>query len=281
MRVRYSFSCRKTGHTENIRKQREKVPDIAKHVVCESDVILEVLDARFVDETRIPEVESAIKKMNKGLIYIFNKIDLLTDEAIKKLKEKIELDKLRPYVFLSCTSRRGKFDLKKMINIEVSKMKIEGRRAKVGIIGYPNTGKSSLINYLVGRGVCGTSPKAGFTKGVKKIRITNNIVVLDTPGVIAKGEYSHDIREKLAKHAKIGARTYSEVKDPEFVVDKIMKQYPGVIEKYYDIDANGNSELLIEILGRRKNWVLKAGEIDTDRTSRFILRDWQEGKIKV
>jgi hypothetical protein len=283
MRVRYSFSCRRTGHTENIVKQRQKVPEIARQVICMSDVILEVLDARFIDETRIPELEQEIIKKDKRLIYVLNKSDLLDKSKIKEVKEKLELGGIKPYVFVSCTNHKGKKDLKKWIGIEVKKLgKHEGvkKRVQIGIIGYPNTGKSSLINFLTCKGAARTSPKAGFTKGIQKIKFTEDIVILDTPGVIAEKEYSHLIKEKVAEHAKIGARTWSEVKEPEFVVDKLIKQYPGMLEKHYNIDAKGNSEALIETLGKRKNWLIKGGEVDIDRTARFILKEWQEGKIK-
>jgi len=283
MKVRYSFSCRRTGHIENIRKQRPKVPEVAKQVICQSDIVLEVLDARFIDETRIPELEEEIEKKGKRLIYILNKEDLLDKSKLREIKEKLELEGLKPYALISCTTKRGKKNLIKIIRIEVKKLgKRKGvkERVQIGIIGYPNTGKSSLINFLTGMATARTSAKAGFTKGIQKIKFTGDIVILDTPGVIAEKEYSHLIQEKVARHAKIGARTYSEVKEPEFVVARIMKHYPDVLEKYYKIDAKGNSEVLIEELGRRKNWLIKGGEVDTDRTARFILKEWQEGKIQ-
>lgn len=283
MRVRYSFSCRRTGHVENIRKQRPKVPEVAMQVICQADVILEVLDARFIDETRIPELEEEIQRKGKRLIYILNKEDLIDKIKIREIKEKLELKGIKPYVFVSCTSHKGKKDLKKWIMIEVKKLR-KGKsikeRAQIGVIGYPNTGKSSLINFLTGTGAARTSPKAGFTKGIQKIKFTDDIVILDTPGIIAEKEYSHLIQEKVARQARIGARTWSEVKEPEFIIARIMNQYPGMFEKHYNIDAKGNSEILIETLGKKKNWLLKRGEIDTDRTARFILKEWQEGKIK-
>ena len=72
MRVRYSFSSRRTGHIENMRKQREKYPVLAEKIIQMSDIILEVLDSRFVTETRNPELEEKIKKQNKKIIYVFN-----------------------------------------------------------------------------------------------------------------------------------------------------------------------------------------------------------------
>ena len=60
-----------------------------------------------------------------------------------------------------------------------------------------------------------------------------------------------------------------------------MQDYPGILEKFYGISAEKDSEKLLEELGRKKGFLLKGGIVDVDRTSRFILKEWQEGKIKI
>jgi ribosome biogenesis GTPase A len=265
--------------TERESDYRLEFSDIVKRVIEEADVILEVLDARFIDNTRNKKLENEIKKLGKSLIFVINKIDLVDKSEIKKTKQKLDLENIKPYVLFSPKERRGKSGLKDMIHIEGKK--ITKDEIAVGVIGYPNTGKSSIINYLTGKGSAKTSPKAGFTRGIQKIRLSKEIVLLDTPGVIALEKYSHQIPSKIAEHGKIGARSYNEVKDPEFIIDKIMKEYPGILEKYYNIQANGDSEKLIEDLGRRKGFLKKGNEVDTDRTARYILKEWQEGKIKI
>jgi len=103
---------------------------------------------------------------------------------------------------------------------------------------------------------------------------------LDTPGVIPENMYSTESKS-FAQNVKVGARTYSDVKEPENVLFYLMKDYSDEIEKYYGIDAGGDVEVLIEKLGRKRGHLGKGGKIDADRTSRIILRDWQEGKIKI
>ena len=276
MRVRYSFSSRRTGHIDNMLKQRQKVPDIIKNLIRISDIVLEILDARFIEETRNLELEKEIKDSGKNIVYVLNKADLAD---IKQAKEKLEILKLNPYIFISCTKRKGKSDLIRMIKMEAKKSNYP--RAHIGIIGYPNTGKSSLINYLTGRGSAGTAREAGFTKGIQKIKLAEGILLLDSPGVIPENENSAVISKDLVKHAKINVRTFDKVKNPEFVVSELMKEYPGVFEKYYEIDAKGDSEILIEQLGKKKGLIIKGGEVDCDRVSRVILKDWQAGKIRV
>jgi ribosome biogenesis GTPase A len=151
----------------------------------------------------------------------------------------------------------------------------------VGIIGYPNTGKSSLINSLIGKSSAGVGSDAGFTKSIQKIKLSENIVLIDSPGIIPEREYSSQDREKISMHTKLGARSYSQVKEPEMVIANLMKDYSKTLEKFYKIDAKGDSEILLEELGRKKGFMKKGGEVNEDTAARLILKDWQSGKIKI
>jgi len=310
VRVRYSFGSRHTGRIANIKKQRAKYPDVAKDVIRISDIILEVLDARYIEETRNKDIEEAILKESKKIIYVLNKADLVN---IANVKRKLPKD-MKPFVFVSATTLFGAKDLRARIKIEAKKIDLSkvvirskkagtkertldesARRVHVGIIGYPNAGKSSIINVIARRGAVGTSKQAGYTKGLQKIKMSDEILVLDTPGVIQESKYSTDKKSRISEDAKIGARTYSDVKDPEDVVYYLMtydikKDKEGnivkdsvtakKIESFYKINAKGESDILIETLGQKMNFLQKKGIIDTDRTARLILRDWQEGKIR-
>jgi ribosome biogenesis GTPase A len=273
MRVRHSFSSRHTGKIRNLRKQRKKYPFIAKKIIDDSDIVLEILDARFPKETRNEKFEEEIKKRDKRIIYVLNKADLVD-------KNNLYLPQgLFPYVFVSSTLRKGIKNLRDRIKREAKGVNKE--KITVGIIGYPNTGKSSVINSLIGKSSAGVGSDAGFTKSMQKIKLSENIVLLDSPGIIPEKEYSTQDREKIALNAKLGARSYSQIKEPELVVAKLIKDYPDVLEKFYKIGANGDSEILIEKLGKRKGFLKKGGEVNEDTTARLIIKDWQTGKIKL
>jgi len=183
---------------------------------------------------------------------------------------------LRPCVFVSAKTGFGMRALRDRIKIEAKR--IERDRVHVGIIGYPNTGKSSLINLLARKAAASVSKKAGHTKGIQKIRLVKGILLLDSPGVIPVEKYS-TVENVAGKDAILGAKTFSDVKNPEDVVYKILEKNPDAIEKFYGIkDENFNE--LIEKIGKKKNFLKKKGEVDVDRTARVILKDWQEGRIK-
>jgi ribosome biogenesis GTPase A len=274
MRVKYSFSSRRTGNIENIAKQKEKFPVLVKDMVRVCDILLEVLDARFINETRNIELEESIKNNGKKLIYVLNKSDLADKEEIKKEAEKL---KLFPYVLVSCKKRFGSKELRNRIKIEVKKLETNYDRAQVGVIGYPNSGKSSLINFLTGKAAARTASEAGFTKGIQRIRLSSNILVLDTPGIIPDPKYGFQ-REDFSKHAEVGARTYDKVKNPEFVVHELFEANKMAFKHFYKIDAENSNDFL-EIFASSKNLLLKGGVLDLDRGARMILKDWQSGKI--
>jgi len=280
MKPRYSFSSRHNRRTENIRKQKQKYPSIADKIIENSDIVLEVLDARFVDETRNQEFEDKVIGKEKILIYVFNKADLVRKSSLRKFNY------LNPSIFVSSTERKGVRELRNLIkklSKKISKPVDKDGSGKivVGIIGYPNVGKSSLINVLLGKSSAGTSSQSGFTKALQKLKLSDEIVLLDSPGVIPEKEYSSSDRKKIAQHAKLGARDFSKVKDPEMVVFEIMKDYSEAIEDFYGIDAGGDTEILIEKLGRKKGFMKKGGEVNEDKTARLILKDWQTGNIKI
>ena len=270
MRVRYSFSSRKTGNIENIKKQRKKYPSISEEIIKQSDIIIEVLDSRLPEKTRNLETEEKIKKLNKKIIFVLNKSDL----GKKNFSQK-------PFVFVSCKKRIGAKKLRDLIKMEAKRIEKKSERISVGVIGYPNTGKSSLINLLIGKSSAGTGNEPGFTKGIQKIKLLPGVILLDSPGVIPEKEYSSTEIGKIISHIQAGARKYSQVKNPELIIAEIMQHNGKKLEKYYDINSLGDSEILIETLGKKLNFLKKGGIVDEDKTSRKILKDIQEGGINL
>jgi ribosome biogenesis GTPase A len=86
--------------------------------------------------------------------------------------------------------------------------------------------------------------------------------------------------QDLVKHTKINVRDWDKVKSPDIIVFNLIKEYPEAIEKYYSIKSD-DFESFIEKLGRKNNFLTKGNKIDIDRTCRKVLRDWQEGRIRL
>ncbi len=241
------------------------MPSFWRHVnavLREADLIIEVLDARSIDQTRNAELEEKVRKIGKTLLYVINKCDLVNKREVEKVKRV-----LKPSVFISSTEHHGTTILKKKI-LELSR----GKNVIVGIVGYPNVGKSSLINALSGRGAAKTSSESGFTKGMQKIRVDNKIVVLDTPGVFPHKE------KDVVKHGRTGAIDYGKIKDPEFAALKLIEDEQDLIEEHYQVYGEDADEVLEQVALKLKK-LQKGGKPDLEATARFILKEWQTGKI--
>ncbi len=236
-------------------------------VIDDADILLLLLDARMVKETRNREIEDKVKEKNKSLVYVVTKCDIADKESFYKYKQR-----LKPSVFTSTKDYQGLRDLRELIHIIGDKRKIEGK-IKVGVLGYPNVGKSSLINALKGRKSAPTSALSGYTKGIQKIKTGSRIILLDTPGVIPGKE-----RDEM-KHAMIGTIDFTKAKEPELVVFELMERVPGKIEKFYNVQGEDFEVILEDIAIKKK--IMKKGNIpDTSRMARMILTQWQKGLLK-
>ena len=303
MKIKHIFSSRRTKTIDHHNDHSKAFPALTKEVIKVSDLILYVLDARHIDETRNFEIEKYIKNKGKKVITVINKSDL------SKNQKKEDLSDLKPYFFISCKNYKGIRALRDQIKIEVKRLRkseIDNksehdadedkliknsiktgktqflkltRKAHVGIVGYPNTGKSTIIKTLTHTSASKSSSQSGFTKGIQKVRFGENILILDTPGVIEEAKKG-GIYGEFEKHVKAGARTYSSAKDPEMIVSTLLKENREEIDSFYKIDTKGDPEVLLEEVGKKRKFLKKGGEVDTDRTARLILKDWQLGNIK-
>jgi hypothetical protein len=279
MKGQYIFSSKLTQKTRKpsyTNQHKVAFTKQAREVIRTSDIILEIVDARFIDKTRNRELEKEVKKAGKKIIFVLNKADLID---VKKLKMDYDLSSLKPYVLFSAKNKVGHTRLREIINIETKKS--EFKKARVGVIGYPNTGKSSLINVLSGGKKTGISSQAGFTKTVQKVRFNKNIVLLDSPGVIFSGEENSLQANVVKKQVETNVKDYTKVRYPDMIINDIMKEHKKIFDDFYKVSSGGDTENLLELLGRRWNFLKKKGVIDKDRTARRILKDWQEGKIRV
>lgn len=269
--------------------------DSIKRVIIESDVVLEILDARLVELSRNEEVEKLIKEINRPVIFVVNKSDLVSKQSIKE--QILGLEQEGEVVFVSSENKQsakiltskikqvfykyGKRDLEKKI---MAKPSPEYREAKgdivVGVLGYPNVGKSSIINMLAHRKKVKVSKKAGTTHGIHWIKASDEIKLIDSPGVIPLKE-DDDIRYGL-----IGAKDTERLKNSETVADSIiklfMKNNKKAFEYFYGIQIEKEDyDSVISQLGKKKSFLIKGGRIDENRTAVLIVKDWQQGRLRL
>jgi ribosome biogenesis GTPase A len=232
-------------------------------VIDKSDIILEVLDARFPHWTRIPTLERIIKSKGKKLILVLNKCDMISKELAEKWKK--ELEKEYPCVFISAKYRMGTRFLRKKIKELAPKLPVI-----VGVVGLPNVGKSSLINILKGKTVCPVSSWAGFTKGEQIVKISKNIYLYDSPGV-----YIEKFPEKqlLIIGSKNPEQSDLVEEAAQEVLEYLRDNFSEIFDKYF-------SSTDLEFIARKYNFYLKEGKPDIRRAAIFVLKKFHNWEFK-
>jgi len=269
--------------------------DLIRRIVLESDLILEILDARLVELSRNEQVEKLIEEIGRPMIFVVNKSDLVSRSSLKE--QVMELKKKGDVIFISAKSPK---DVKVLLYAIKKAFKKYGKReviergqfdpkpiyreAKgeivVGVLGYPNVGKSSIINTLSHGKKVQVSKKSGTTHGVHWIKATKEIKLIDSPGVIPLA------REDDIRYGLIGAKDNERLKNPSLVAHAIIKLFvkdnKKKFEDFYDINIEScDTEDVVKMIGEKKGHLVKGGEVDENRTCSLIIRDWQEGRLRL
>ncbi|PXY71236.1 hypothetical protein CXX78_00415 [Candidatus Parvarchaeota archaeon] len=242
---------------------------IVEKVIAESDFVLVVLDARMPEISENKGVFKMLKKHRKESFRIFTKIDLASEEVINKLRKE------HPKAFfVSGIKNLGISNLKRSLLIEAKRKKIS--YPLIGIVGYPNVGKSAIINALSKRQKAKISRVAGTTKGIQWIK-AGSLKIMDSPGIVP-------IEDNELKLGILGAKNPEKLKNLEKVSIGIIKIFiknnSEKLENFYGVKINGKDAYeIFQEIGKSRKFLIKGGEIDENRTSLQIIRDWQSGKL--
>lgn len=244
---------------------------VVKDMIRQADVILEILDARMPELTRNKRLEHYAAAAGKRLMLVINKKDIISENAVRSIeKNYYGMD----YALVSSKSHKGMSRLIGMI-----KSKAKKGNLKVAFIGYPNTGKSSLVNILSKGGKAKTSLESGLTRGMQLIAGKGGLMLIDTPGVVPYEE-----REELML-GLTSAISPGKLKDPEFIAYELIgifrKNNPAALEKEYGIDAGLEPEDFLLEFGKKKCMLMKGGIVDERRAAVRLLTDWHNGRIRV
>ncbi|XP_020034265.2 nucleolar GTP-binding protein 2 isoform X2 [Castor canadensis] len=244
-------------------------------VIDSSDVVVQVLDARDPVGTRSPHIEAYLKKEKpwKHLIFVLNKCDLVPTWATKRWVAVLSQDYPTLAFHASLTNPFGKGAFIQLLR-QFGKLHTDKKQISVGFIGYPNVGKSSVINTLRSKKVCNVAPIAGETKVWQYITLMRRIFLIDCPGVVYPSEDSEtDIVLK-------GVVQVEKIKSPEDHIGAVLERAkPEYISKTYKIDSWENAEDFLEKLAFRTGKLLKGGEPDLQTVGKMVLNDWQRGRI--
>ncbi|OAP56152.1 hypothetical protein AYL99_09331 [Fonsecaea erecta] len=301
---------------------RKAFDKIFKQVLDAADVILYVLDARDPESTRSREVERQVMAAEGGskrLILVLNKIDLIPPSVLKGWLT--HLRRYFPTLPLRASapaSNAQTFDHKQLTLKATSETLLRSlksyaaskqlkRSISVGVIGYPNVGKSSVINALTSRlnkgtqsFACPVGSEAGVTTSLREVKIDSKLKILDSPGIVfpstVDGEGREDKQRRKAEHEArlilLNALPPSQISDPIPAVKLLLERLSASetlyekLLKYYGIVALGpfargdeTTDFLVQV-ARKRGRLGKGGVPNLSSAAMTVINDWRDGRIQ-
>ena len=248
------------------------------------DVAAELLDARIPLASANPMVEELLS--GKPRIVILNKADL-ADPGMTKAWESYYKRKGVAAVSMSCGNGKDKKKFLRLIKEAVGPMLekwkrrgLKTRSARIMILGIPNVGKSTLINFISGTAAARTANTPGHTRGKQWVRLSQGLDLLDTPGVLWPKFEDQVAALRLAATGAIAGDVF----DADTVVPELMRVLartaPDALREKYGIeDAAADPQILLAQAGKRRGCILPGGAIDYARAQTMILNDFRSGKL--
>eukprot|EP00768_Dysnectes_brevis_P001005 gnl/Dysnectes_brevis/1239_a1383_5063.p1 GENE.gnl/Dysnectes_brevis/1239_a1383_5063~~gnl/Dysnectes_brevis/1239_a1383_5063.p1 ORF type:complete len:444 (-),score=59.60 gnl/Dysnectes_brevis/1239_a1383_5063:41-1372(-) len=270
-------------------------------VIEQSDVLLEVLDARDPLGTRCPEAESRVADSNKQLVLVLNKIDLIPKEDAKAWLKYFRKEGTPVAIFKAATKGSGHIrrggsgsikdagaavgvdQLRRLLE-EVT-LTLDGAKAAVvaGVIGMPNVGKSSIINSIAGRRATGVAPIPGYTKKVSSVHITGRLRILDSPGVVLQARRGVVMREeKLVNPVELVSEMVDRAGLQPFLdAFKLEDRYRESMERWGRSceTIEDQVDTMLRALALQLGKVVKGGVPDIDQSARHVIRMWNRGRV--
>ncbi|KAF7563254.1 hypothetical protein G7046_g877 [Stylonectria norvegica] len=245
-------------------------------VIDSSDVVIHVLDARDPVGTRCKSVEKYLKEEapHKHLIFVLNKCDLVPTSVAAGWVRCLSKEYPTLAFHASLTNSFGKGSLIQLLR-QFSSLHSDRKQISVGLVGGPNTGKSSIINTLLKKKVCTVAPIPGETKVWQYVSLMKRIYLIDCPGVVPPSNL--DTPTDLVLR---GVVRVEKVEQPEqyiqALLDRVKQRH---MEKTYELTGWKNATEFLELLARKAGRLVRGGEPDMDGVAKMVLNDFMRGKI--
>ncbi|MCR5113646.1 MAG: ribosome biogenesis GTPase YlqF [Acholeplasmatales bacterium] len=265
------------GHMAKAR--REITESLAK-----VDIIFELYDARIPLSSKNPMVDEIVGK--KPRLVLLNKASIadpkVTKEWIKYYKDKgivaLDIDSINGYNVNKIVSYA--YEVLKDEFAKKEKRGIKSKTIKAMIIGIPNVGKSTLINRLAKRKAATTGDKPGVTKAQSWIKVTDDLFLLDTPGILWPKFEDQMVGVKLAMAGSIKDDILN-LEQITLASIKYMKDNyaSNLMDRYNITELEDDEKLILDQICKKRGCLLKGGLLDYDRASVMFMNDLRNTRI--
>lgn len=249
------------------------------------DAVVEILDARVPESSRNPDLQSLIE--GKPRIIILNKCDTADDASTQKW---ISWYRNQGIVAIAADCRSGKGlnkfipAVKQVLAELIQKYESKGMKGRVlhlMVVGIPNVGKSSFINRLAGQKKAKVEDRPGVTRTKQWVKLSEDIELLDMPGVLWPKFEDMSVGEKLAFTGAVK----DDVVDIETLACRLLcvlnSLYKNELTTRYKIETVEDEDgyELLKKVGKARGMLVSGGEINTERAAITVLDEFRGGKL--
>ena len=250
-----------------------------KVVDC-SDVILHIIDARNVPGTRCNMIERHIRDnaSHKHLVFVLNKVDLVPNWVAKRWMGELAKDRPTIAFHASMTHAFGKGALISLLR-QFGKLHEDKKQISVGVIGYPNVGKSSVINTLISKKSCKVAPIPGETKIWQYITLFKRISLIDCPGVVV--DTAGDTETESVLKGVVRAERLETPEDfIQAILDQVKREHISAQYKFTKEESKWSTVTqLLEKIATKAGRLLKGGEPCIRSAAITVINDFQRGRL--
>ena len=247
------------------------------------DLVAELTDARCPEAGRNPEIDRLAA--NKQRMVLLNKADL-ADEAVNR--QWLAYYREKGITAICLDARKGSFRKIFLDGVQTAcREKIERDRSR-GILnrpiramvaGIPNVGKSTFINTLAGRGAAKTGDKPGITRGNQWIHVSNQLELLDTPGLLWPKFEDPAVGTALAWIGTINDEVYRREEAAAELLAFLKEEYPQLAEKYCGDCLESDKDLWLGLLAAKRGCLKKGAVPDEEKAAALLLDDFRGGRL--
>ncbi|MBS3965162.1 MAG: ribosome biogenesis GTPase YlqF [Methylomonas sp.] len=259
------------GHMYKASKDiRQALPDV--------DLLIEVLDARIPFSSQNPMLQNL--RGDKPTIRLLNKADLADPVITQTWQDYFEREHA---VKTLAVTRLYPDKIKRVTELcrAILARKLTANRViRCMILGIPNVGKSTIINMLAGKAIAKTGNEPAVTKRQQRIDLGGNIVLSDTPGVLWPNVENRHSGYRLAVTGAIKDTAFQHDDIAIYAADYVLKVYPRLLEKRYQLDVlPPNGLALLQAIGRKRGCLRAGQQVDVDKAAKLFLTELRAGKI--